>query len=140
MVPVTIKQLLSASKSSGDSDESYQIDGREVSHVRLIGNIMSSDHKDTKTTYTIEDSSGKIEVSSCGLRRQSERERKNSCRGATQRETRRRLAATQRRWNNADEENDIMKDRRARAASPVSRRETYAQSTRDSRGGAGSKG
>ena len=37
-MPLTIKQLLGATKAAAD-DEGFQIDGRELSQVRLVGNV-----------------------------------------------------------------------------------------------------
>lgn len=58
LVPVTIKMILSA-ESDG---EDFIIDNRPVSQVKIIGNVMRIDPRATCTVYTIEDSTGAIDV------------------------------------------------------------------------------
>ena len=58
---MTIKQVLSATKSGGD-DDGFTVGGREVHQVRVVGNVYNVDKKETKTTYTIEDQTGMIEA------------------------------------------------------------------------------
>jgi len=61
LVPLTIKQLLGATKAAAD-DEGFQIDGRELSQVRLVGNVVTVDARDTKAAFEIEDGTGKVSV------------------------------------------------------------------------------
>lgn len=60
LVPVTIKMALGAGQ--GEGDDAFVIDGREVTQVRLVGNVMRVDKRETKVIYVVEDGSGAIEV------------------------------------------------------------------------------
>ena len=57
---MTIKQVLSATKAAGE-DDGFTVDGREVNQVRVVGNILRQDKKETKHVYTIEDQTGMLE-------------------------------------------------------------------------------
>ncbi|KAJ1447027.1 hypothetical protein M885DRAFT_555902 [Pelagophyceae sp. CCMP2097] len=61
LVPVTVKQILGASKSP-DNDDFFAIGGVEVHQVRFVGNILSADEKETRVTYRVEDLTGAVEV------------------------------------------------------------------------------
>lgn len=58
IVPVTIKMVVDATSD----EDTYVIDGREVSQVRLVANILRADNRETKMTYTVEDGTGAIEI------------------------------------------------------------------------------
>lgn len=60
LIPTTIKMVLEAIAT--DDGEHLTIDGRDVNQVRLVGNIMRIDRRETKTVYAIEDGTGAIEV------------------------------------------------------------------------------
>lgn len=60
LTPMTIKQVLSASKAGVDGDE-WTVDGRAVAQVKLVGNVLRQDKRETKCTYTIEDQTGMLE-------------------------------------------------------------------------------
>ncbi|KAJ8612934.1 hypothetical protein CTAYLR_006182 [Chrysophaeum taylorii] len=58
LVPLTIKMALNAQVS----DDILLVDDREVSQVRICGNIMRVDQTETKYVYFIEDQTGLMEV------------------------------------------------------------------------------
>jgi len=59
VIPVTIKQLLEADVSDNGK---FRIDGREVSQVSLIAQIISYEAKSTNVSYHMSDSTGEIGV------------------------------------------------------------------------------
>jgi replication factor A2 len=61
LVPMTIKQFLSATKAGVDGDE-WTVDGRAVQQVRVVGNVLKQDKRETKCTYTLEDQTGMVDA------------------------------------------------------------------------------
>jgi len=60
LVPVTIRMALGAAPA--EDGENFMIEGREVPQVRVVGNVLRVDQKETKSIYCLEDSTGAIEV------------------------------------------------------------------------------
>eukprot|EP00128_Syssomonas_multiformis_P012013 Colp12_sorted_trinity150504_noHs@27906 len=60
LTPVTIRQLLSASKDN--PDDSFKVDGREIAQVTFVGIIRKVAEQTTNLTYLIEDGTGGIDV------------------------------------------------------------------------------
>jgi len=61
LIPVTIKQLLSASQDHPDGT-GFKLDGRELNQITIVGVILSVTKKDTNVQFKLSDSSGVIEV------------------------------------------------------------------------------
>jgi len=60
ILPVTIKQLLSASQEA--QDDAYLVDGRECTQVTLVALITNVQEQSTCITYDLEDTTGKIQA------------------------------------------------------------------------------
>jgi len=58
VLPVTIKQLMEAQ----NQDETWKIDGQELSHVLLVGAVTAVTPAQLMIKYTIEDGTGKCDV------------------------------------------------------------------------------
>eukprot|EP00455_Lapot_gusevi_P035842 TRINITY_DN3972_c0_g1_i1.p1 TRINITY_DN3972_c0_g1~~TRINITY_DN3972_c0_g1_i1.p1 ORF type:complete len:296 (+),score=68.60 TRINITY_DN3972_c0_g1_i1:80-967(+) len=61
VLPVTIKQILSAQASPND-DNVYRIDGKEFAFATFIGMIFSVVEGDSYCMYTVDDGTGQIDV------------------------------------------------------------------------------
>ncbi|KAL8142074.1 hypothetical protein V2J09_015106 [Rumex salicifolius] len=59
LMPVTVKQISQASHSTGDKSI-YQIDGVDVSNVKLVGMVSNKVERVTDVTFTIDDGTGSI--------------------------------------------------------------------------------
>ncbi len=60
LVPVTIKQIVSC-KQDGP-DDTIKIDGREASQITFVAQILNVAESSTFVTYTLEDSTGQLNV------------------------------------------------------------------------------
>ena len=60
LLPATIKQLLDAKQTA--DDDTFRVDGRELSDITVIGVIRHVAEHATSVIYTIEDGSGKIDL------------------------------------------------------------------------------
>merc|ERR1712088_1137526 len=56
LVPVTIRNIKDA------DDEGLKVEGLDVGQLTVVGKILKIEHKETNTSFTIEDDSGEIEV------------------------------------------------------------------------------
>jgi len=61
VIPITIKQLLSASWENDPSSKTLRIDGIETKHVRILGMISKINHQSTTMSYEVNDGTGTIE-------------------------------------------------------------------------------
>lgn len=58
MVPLTVKQLLEAE----EKDSKFKVDGRPISQVTILGQILSIETQSTNVNYLVDDSTGKVNV------------------------------------------------------------------------------
>jgi len=59
LVPTTIKQLHNA-PANANGEQGFQIDGRELHQVTIVGIITSADEQQTNLQYTVDDGTGSI--------------------------------------------------------------------------------
>lgn len=60
MIPVTMKQLLSATQE--EAEGSLYLNGKELSQVRVLGRVISTKEQSTAMSFILEDGTGKMEV------------------------------------------------------------------------------
>ncbi|KAJ8448761.1 hypothetical protein Cgig2_011382 [Carnegiea gigantea] len=60
VVPLTVKQISQASPSSADDKSSLQIDGVDVTNVKLVGMVFDKTEKVTDVSFTLDDGTGRI--------------------------------------------------------------------------------
>lgn len=60
VVPLTVKQISQASPSSADDKSSFQIDGVDVTNVKLVGMVFDKTEKVTDVSFTLDDGTGRI--------------------------------------------------------------------------------
>lgn len=58
LVPLTVKQLLQAE----EENSKYKVDGRTISQVTIVGQILSVEAQATNVNYLVDDSTGKVNV------------------------------------------------------------------------------
>lgn len=59
-IPLTVKQISQASLSSSDDKSSFNIDGVDVTNVKLVGMIFDKTEKVTDVSFTLDDGTGRI--------------------------------------------------------------------------------
>ncbi|CAO2816594.1 unnamed protein product [Amaranthus hypochondriacus] len=59
-IPVTVKQISQASPSSTDDKSNFNIDGVNVTNVKLVGIIFDKTEKVTDVSFTLDDGTGRI--------------------------------------------------------------------------------
>lgn len=60
VVPLTVKQISQASPSSADDKSSFQIDGVDVTNVKLVGMVFDKTEKVTDVSFMLDDGTGRI--------------------------------------------------------------------------------
>ena len=61
LTPTTIKMLHDA-ESTADDANAFQIDGKQIAQMTIVGSIVSKTEKSTNVSLVIDDSTGQIEV------------------------------------------------------------------------------
>ncbi|KAL2896758.1 Replication protein A 32 kDa subunit A [Bienertia sinuspersici] len=59
-IPVTVKQISQASHSSTDDKSNFNIDGADVTNVKLVGMIFDKTEKNTDVSFSLDDGTGRI--------------------------------------------------------------------------------
>ncbi|KNA03158.1 hypothetical protein SOVF_211700, partial [Spinacia oleracea] len=59
-IPLTVKQLSQASLSSTDEKSCFNLDGVDVTNVKLVGMIFDKTEKVTDVSFTLDDGTGRM--------------------------------------------------------------------------------
>uniref|UniRef100_A0A803N1C9 Uncharacterized protein n=1 Tax=Chenopodium quinoa TaxID=63459 RepID=A0A803N1C9_CHEQI len=59
-IPVTVKQISQASHSNADDKSSFNLDGVDVTNVKLVGMVLDKTEKVTDVSFTLDDGTGRI--------------------------------------------------------------------------------
>jgi len=61
LVPLTVRQVLEASMTSGDTNE-FLVDGVSVGSISLVGQLLSAEELSTTLNYTVDDGTATIDL------------------------------------------------------------------------------